>query len=102
MGDQDMSEAKIAEFRAAEAKARRDNEQEVGLILIFAMGLSAFAPPVGVGFYATCAIIGTTFEKSIRHVVPYALVLFIGLLLVVSVPWFSLILPDLLHMGSSP
>jgi TRAP-type C4-dicarboxylate transport system permease large subunit len=30
--------------------------------------------------------------------VPYLLILAVGLLLVAFLPWFSLILPDLLHM----
>jgi tripartite ATP-independent transporter DctM subunit len=74
---------------------------QYGLVLIFAMGLGSFAPPVGVGFYVTCSVIGTTFEKSVRPFVPYFIVLFIGLLLVAFFPFFSLILPDLLHIGSS-
>jgi TRAP-type C4-dicarboxylate transport system permease large subunit len=41
----------------------------------------------------------TTIERASRAMVPYLLVLLIGLLLVAFVPWFTLALPELFHMG---
>jgi TRAP-type C4-dicarboxylate transport system permease large subunit len=37
-------------------------------------------------------------ENASRHMVPYLIVVVIGLLLVAFIPWFSLIAPRLLHM----
>jgi TRAP-type C4-dicarboxylate transport system permease large subunit len=37
-------------------------------------------------------------ENAMRHMLPYLGVLVIGLVLVAFVPWFSLVVPHLLHM----
>lgn len=68
-----------------------------GIVLIFAMGLGSFMPPIGFGFYVTCAVCETTLEKSGRAVIPYIVVLFLGLLLVALIPWFTLFLPAQFH-----
>ena len=71
---------------------------QYGIVLIIAMGLGAFSPPIGVGMFVTCSISGTTMENAARHMGPYLVVLVLGLLLVAFVPWFSLVVPRLLHM----
>jgi TRAP-type C4-dicarboxylate transport system permease large subunit len=71
---------------------------QYGIVMIIAMGLGAFSPPIGVGMFVTCSISGTTMENAARHMGPYLVVLVAGLLLVAFVPWFSLIVPQLLHM----
>ncbi len=73
------------------------NEIHYGIVLVIAMGIGAFMPPVGVGFYVTCAVCGTSIEKSARAMIPYLIVLCLGLLLVALVPWFTLFLPERLH-----
>ncbi|HTU03252.1 MAG TPA: TRAP transporter large permease subunit, partial [Candidatus Sulfotelmatobacter sp.] len=64
-----------------------------GIVLLIAMGIGAFMPPVGVGFYFACAVCETTIEKSSREMIPFIIVLCIGLLIVALVPWFTLFLP---------
>jgi tripartite ATP-independent transporter DctM subunit len=71
---------------------------QYGMVMIIAMGVGAFSPPIGVGMFVTCSIAGTTMENAARHMGPYLIVLAIGLLLVAFIPWFSLIVPRLLHM----
>ncbi len=71
---------------------------QYGIVLIIAMGLGAFSPPIGVGMFVTCSIAHTTMENATRHMLPYLIVLVIGLLLIAFVPWFSLIVPRMLHM----
>jgi len=71
---------------------------QYGIVMIIAMGLGAFSPPIGVGMFVTCSIAGTTMENAARHMLPYLVVLIAGVLLVAFVPWFSLIVPRLLHM----
>jgi tripartite ATP-independent transporter DctM subunit len=71
---------------------------QYGIVMIIAMGLGAFSPPIGVGMFVTCSIAGTTMENAARHMAPYLIVLTVGLLLVAFVPWFSLILPRMLGM----
>jgi tripartite ATP-independent transporter DctM subunit len=70
-----------------------------GIVLLIAMGLGAFLPPVGVGFFVCCAIMGTSLEQASRAMMPYLAVLLIGLLIVAFVPWFTLVLPDALGFG---
>ena len=70
-----------------------------GIVLLIAMGIGAFAPPVGVGFYFACAVLETKIEASSREMIPYICVLFLGLVLVAMVPWFTLSLPALFHLA---
>jgi tripartite ATP-independent transporter DctM subunit len=70
---------------------------QYGIVLIIAMGLGAFSPPIGIGLYITCSVSGTKVEETSRAMLPYLIVLFIGLLLVAFVPWFSLVVPKLMH-----
>src|SRR5579884_1445820 len=69
------------------------SELHFGIVLLVAMGIGAFLPPVGVGFYVACAIMRTDIERASRAMIPYLLVLIVGLLLVAFVPWFTLFLP---------
>jgi tripartite ATP-independent transporter DctM subunit len=71
---------------------------QYGIVMIIAMGLGAFSPPIGVGMFVTCSICDTTMENATRHMVPYLIIVAIGLLLVAFVPWFSLVAPRLLNM----
>lgn len=69
------------------------SELHFGIVLLIAMGIGAFLPPVGVGFYVACAIMRTDIERASRAMIPYLLVLIVGLLIVAFVPWFTLFLP---------
>ncbi len=69
------------------------NELHFGIVLVIAMGIGAFMPPAGVGFYVCCAIQRTNVEEASRAMLPYLGVLVAGLLIVAFVPWFTLLLP---------
>jgi tripartite ATP-independent transporter DctM subunit len=69
------------------------SELHYGMMLIIAMGVGAFMPPAGVGFYVCCAVAQAPLEAASRAMIPYLVVLLIGLLLVAFVPWFTLVLP---------
>ena len=64
-----------------------------GTVMVIAMGLGLFAPPVGLGLFATCAITGTQLQNVWRPMMKYLLVLFVVLIMLVFVPIFSLWLP---------
>jgi tripartite ATP-independent transporter DctM subunit len=70
------------------------SELHYGMVLIIAMGVGAFMPPAGVGFYVCCAIARAPLEAASRAMVPYLIVLLIGLLVVAFFPWFTLVLPQ--------
>ncbi len=64
-----------------------------GIVLVIAMGIGAFMPPTGVGFYVCCAVMRTSVEATSRAMLPYLAVLLGGLLVVAFVPWLTLSLP---------
>jgi tripartite ATP-independent transporter DctM subunit len=68
-----------------------------GTVMIIAMGLGLFSPPIGLGLFATCAITGTKMKDVAKPMLKYLLVLFMALMLLVFVPAFSLWLPR--HFG---
>lgn len=69
-----------------------------GTVMVIAMGFGLFAPPVGLGLFATCAITGTDIKGVSRAMLKYLAVLFVMLLVLVLVPGFSLWLPKHLSL----
>jgi TRAP-type C4-dicarboxylate transport system permease large subunit len=69
------------------------SELHYGIVLLIAMGIGAFLPPAGVGFYVACAIMRTDIESASRAMMPYLAVLIVALLIVAFVPWFTVFLP---------
>jgi tripartite ATP-independent transporter DctM subunit len=75
------------------------SELHYALVLIISMGVGGFMPLAGVGFYVCCAIMQTGIEEASRAMVPYLLVILVGLLIVAFVPWFTLFLPHYFGLG---
>jgi TRAP-type C4-dicarboxylate transport system permease large subunit len=69
------------------------NPLHFGTVVVVAMGLGLFAPPVGLGLFTTCAITGTEVGQVARPMVKYLLVLFAALVALIFAPAFSLWLP---------
>jgi tripartite ATP-independent transporter DctM subunit len=69
------------------------NPLHFGTVMVIAMGLGLFSPPLGLGSYATCAIAGTETRRLMRPMVKYLIVLLLGLLALIFAPDFSLWLP---------
>jgi tripartite ATP-independent transporter DctM subunit len=72
------------------------NPLQFGTVMVIAMGLGLFAPPVGLGLFATCAITGTEAKNVATPMMKYLIVLALGLLALIFVPEFSLWLPRVL------
>lgn len=70
-----------------------------GIVLLIAMGIGAFLPPLGVGFYVACAVARTQIGPATKAMMPYAAVLMVGLLIVAFFPWFTLSLPYAFNLG---
>jgi len=70
-----------------------------GTVMVIAMGLGLFSPPIGLGLFATCAITGTRLQDVAGPMMKYLVVLFLGLMLLVLVPAFSLWLPRRFGLG---
>ena len=69
------------------------SEMHYALVLIIAMGIGGFMPLAGVGFYVCSAIMRCDIERASRAMLPYLVVVLIGLLVVAFVPWFATALP---------
>ncbi len=65
------------------------NEIHYAIVAVLAMGLGLFAPPVGLGYYAACIIGQTDPDAAMWRIWPYLGAIFVGLLLVAAIPWFS-------------
>ncbi len=74
------------------------NPLHFGTVMVIAMGLGLFAPPIGLGLFATCAITGTEVKNVARPMMKYLAVLLVTLILLVLVPSFSLWLPSRLGL----
>jgi tripartite ATP-independent transporter DctM subunit len=62
------------------------------IVLLLAMGVGIFVPPLGIGFFVSCSVMHASVEDTSKAVVPYMLALLMGILLLAYVPWFSLAL----------
>jgi tripartite ATP-independent transporter DctM subunit len=60
------------------------------MVVVLSMGLGLFAPPLGVGYYAACAIGRVSPDEGIRPILGYLVALLIGTILVAFVPWLSI------------
>lgn len=67
------------------------------MIMILAMGVGIFIPPIGIGFYVSCSVSESRLEATGRAMLPYLAVLIIGVLVVAFVPWFTLAVPHLIQ-----
>ena len=73
------------------------NAVQYGIVLILAMGVGAFIPPIGVGFYVSAAVAGAELEPAAKTMIPYAIVLVLAVLLIAFVPEITLVLPRLVE-----
>ncbi|CCE11986.1 conserved membrane hypothetical protein [Bradyrhizobium sp. STM 3843] len=64
-----------------------------GVVLVIAMGIGLFAPPLGLGLYGACLIGKVPIEQTIKPIAGYLGLLFLCLLVVAFVPSISTALP---------
>ena len=65
------------------------HEVHYAMVVVLSMGLGLFAPPLGVGYYAACAIGRVSPDAGIRPIIGYLVALLAGTALVAAVPWLS-------------
>ena len=75
-------------FPAARALGLHD--VHYAMVVILAMGIGLFAPPLGLGFYAACAIGRVAPEAAMGRVWPYLAAVLAALVIVALVPWLSI------------
>ncbi len=67
-----------------------------GVVLVIAMGIGLFAPPLGLGLYGACLIGKVPVEQTVRPMLGYLGLLFVCLLIIAFVPAISTFLPKLM------
>jgi tripartite ATP-independent transporter DctM subunit len=67
-----------------------------GVVLVIAMGIGLFAPPLGLGLYGACLIGNVPIEDTVKPMLGYLGLLFACLLVIAFVPAISLWLPTAL------
>ncbi|HLJ63840.1 MAG TPA: TRAP transporter large permease subunit [Stellaceae bacterium] len=72
------------------ARAIGVHEVHYAMVVILAMGLGLFAPPLGLGFYAACAIGRVSPDEAMGRVWPYLGALFLALIIIAVFPWLSI------------
>jgi tripartite ATP-independent transporter DctM subunit len=71
------------------ARAMGVHEVHYSIVVILAMGIGLFAPPLGVGFYGACAIGKISPDDALWRIWPYIFALVVALIIVAAVPWLS-------------
>jgi tripartite ATP-independent transporter DctM subunit len=69
------------------------NGLHFGVVLVIAMGIGLFAPPLGLGLYGACLIGGVPIETTMRPMLGYLGLLLLCLLVIAFVPGLTLWLP---------
>ncbi|MDY4067784.1 TRAP transporter large permease [Bullifex sp.] len=68
-----------------------------GVIMTIIMQLGAITPPVGTFLFISCGVAKLPMEKSIKPLLPYIFVVFIGMILCFLVPGIVTGLPNLIY-----
>ena len=66
-----------------------------GIVIVAAMGIAFFLPPVGVGLTIAAGIARVDIDDVSRTYVPYLVALLVGLALIAAFPVLTLVLPRL-------
>jgi tripartite ATP-independent transporter DctM subunit len=64
------------------------------ILVVAAIGIGVFIPPIGMGIFIACSFAGIDMGRCIRPFMPFAIVLFVGLIIISFFPWFTLVLPN--------
>jgi tripartite ATP-independent transporter DctM subunit len=72
------------------------NGVHYAMVVVLAMGVGIFLPPVGIGFFASCSVMHASVEDTSRAILPYMAALLGGILMLAYVPWFSMAVVNLL------
>lgn len=66
---------------------------QFGIVLVMAMGIGSFAPPIGVGLFFASAVGGAPLAKTFGPSTFYTAMLVLGLAFVVAIPAITLVVP---------
>ncbi len=67
-----------------------------GILVTAASGIGMFLPPVGVGLIIVCTIGRVPVARAARPLLPFLVMLCVGLAILTAVPWLTTVLPRVL------
>ena len=70
-----------------------------GIMMVMNLGVGNITPPVCSSLFSGCQVANMDMEDMVKPLLPFYAAIFIALLLVAYVPWFSMVIPNLV-MGS--
>jgi len=65
------------------------DDVQYAMVAVLGMGVGLFAPPLGFGYYAACALGRVSPDHAMRRMIPYLSSIVVALVIVAAVPWFS-------------
>ena len=71
---------------------------QFGILLTLAVGIGVFMPPVGIGYYISCAVGEAPVNATMKPSAIYNVILLVGFSIIILFPQITLILPHLLGM----
>ncbi len=71
------------------AKGFGIDEVQYAMVAVLGMGVGLFAPPLGFGYYAACALGRVSPDHAMKRMIPYLSSIVVALVIVAAVPWFS-------------
>lgn len=74
------------------------NPVHFGIMLCYNLSVGTITPPVGTILFTGCKVGGVTIESVIKFLLPYFIIIILGLLLVTYIPQISLFIPSLLGL----
>lgn len=66
-----------------------------GILLVVGAEIGMMTPPLGVNLFVASGISGLPMEKVAKAIIPFVLILTLGLIIMLFVPWISLVIPNL-------
>lgn len=66
-----------------------------GIMMVMNLGVGNMTPPVGSSLFSGCQVSGFDMDEMVKPLLPFYAAVFVALLLVAYVPWFSMVLPNL-------
>lgn len=66
-----------------------------GIMMVMNLGIGNITPPVGSALFSGCSVAKIDMEEMIKPILPFYVAIFIALMLVAYVPWFAMVLPNL-------
>ena len=68
------------------------------LVMVAAEGIGIVLPPVGICLIVVCGVSKVSLSSVTRPLLPYIAVMFLSLLVIMYLPWITLVVPRLFHL----